>query len=175
MASARLHMISVEGIDAFTRLTMSVSANTPHLAATWWILLSSKRSTAASAAGMPTFRKHLSIVAPVPEAHLSFMDAMLVLPVSSPASSRASLKMMILASWPPSSMTLPTSGCSRSTARVTEFTSWTNFEPSGAASGPLPDPVMKVRMRSGVSRGNWLPMATSICSTNSACLVWCRW
>ena len=119
--------------------------------------------------------KHLSMVAPVPEAHLSFIEAMEVLPVSSPASSRASLKMMILASWPPSSITEPTSGCSCSTARVTAFTSCTNFEPSGATSGPEPEPVMKVRMLPGARLGKWLPMATSISSTFSACLVWCRW
>ena len=98
MASASEHMISRDGIDAFTRLTMSVSANTPHLAATWCSLQSSKRSSGASSDGMPTFMKHLSMVAPVPDAHLSFIDAIAVLPVSSPCSSRASLKMMILAS-----------------------------------------------------------------------------
>ena len=34
MASASEQRISVEGIPAFTRFTMSVSAKTPHLAAT---------------------------------------------------------------------------------------------------------------------------------------------
>ncbi len=112
--------------------------------------------------------KHLSMVAPVPEAHLSFIEAIEVLPVRAPASSRASLKMMILASWPPSSITEPTSGCSSSTARVTELTSWTNFEPRGAARGPEPEPVMKVRIWPGLRLGKWLPMATSISSTFSA-------
>src|SRR3954466_6852300 len=79
MASASEHMISIEGIEAFTRFTMSVSANTPHLAATWCSLLSSKRSFIASSDGMPTLMKHLSMVAPVPDAHLSFIDAMAVL------------------------------------------------------------------------------------------------
>ena len=84
MASASEHMISREGMEALTRLTMSVSAKTPHLAATWCSLESSKRSRAASSAGMPTLMKHLSMVAPVPEAHLSFIEAIEVLPVSSP-------------------------------------------------------------------------------------------
>src|SRR3954447_24547691 len=84
IASASEHMISGDGIEAFTRLTMSVSAKTPHLAATWWSLLSSKCSFADSSFGMPTFMKHLSIVAPVPEAHLSFIDAIAVLPVGLP-------------------------------------------------------------------------------------------
>ena len=51
---------------------------------------------------MPTLITHLSMVAPVPDAHLSFIEVMAVL---SPVSS-FSLKMMILASWPPSSITL---------------------------------------------------------------------
>ena len=68
---------------------------------------------------MPTLIMHLSIVAPVPDAHLSFIDAIAVL---SPVS-LFSLKMMIFASWPPSSTTDPASGCSVSTAKVTEFTS----------------------------------------------------
>src|SRR3569832_1405217 len=79
MASASEHMISTDGIEDFTRLTMSVSANTPHFAATWCSLLSSKRSFMASSDGMPTLMKHLSMVAPVPDAHLSFIDAMAVL------------------------------------------------------------------------------------------------
>ena len=62
---------------------------------------------------------HLSMVAPVPEAHLSFIEVMAVFcPVSS-----FFLKMMIFASWPPSSQTEPTSGCSVSTASVTALTS----------------------------------------------------
>ena len=61
---------------------------------------------------------HLSIVAPVPEAHLSFIEARAVL-----LPSASSLNMMILASWPPSSITLSTSGWRCSTAIVTAFTS----------------------------------------------------
>ena len=87
MASASEHMISFDGIDALTRLTMSVSANTPHLAATWCSLLSSKCSFIASSDGMPTLMKHLSMVAPVPDAHLSFIEAMAVLPCSRPCRS----------------------------------------------------------------------------------------
>jgi hypothetical protein len=48
----------------------------------------------------------LSMTAPVPPAHLSFMEgSFFFLPVSG-----SSLKMMILASWPPSSMTEPQAG-----------------------------------------------------------------
>ena len=54
---------------------MSVSANTPHLAATWCSLESSKCSDVTISGGALTLRKHLSIVAPVPEAHLSFIEA----------------------------------------------------------------------------------------------------
>ncbi len=42
MASASEHRTSLFGIPDFTRLTMSVSANTPHLAATWCSFESSK-------------------------------------------------------------------------------------------------------------------------------------
>ena len=77
---------------------------------------------------MPTLIRHLSIVAPVPDAHLSFIEAIARL---SPVCS-FSLKMMIFASWPPSSITVPTSGCSCSTAIVTALTSCTNFAPSGS-------------------------------------------
>ena len=90
---------------------------------------------------MPTFSTHLSIVAPVPDAHLSFIDVCAVL---SPVSWFC-LNMMILASWPPSSITLPTSGWSFSTAIVTAFTSWTNFAPICGAIGLPPEPVMNTR------------------------------
>ena len=52
--------------------------------------------------------------------------------------------MMILASWPPSSITDSTSGCLYSTASVTAFTSCTNLAPVGAASGPEPEPEIGV-------------------------------
>ncbi len=74
MASARLDKISGPGTPVLTRLTISVSAKTPHLAATWCSVLGSKRILAASAAGTPVFSTHLSMVAPVPEAHLSFIE-----------------------------------------------------------------------------------------------------
>jgi hypothetical protein len=81
------------------------------------------------------------MVAPVPDAHLSFMDAV---GVFSPDFS-SFLNMMIFASCPPSSMTEPTSGCRCSTASVTALTSWTNLPPVGAHSGAAPDPVMNIR------------------------------
>ncbi len=83
---------------------------------------------------MPTLSTHLSMVAPVPDAHLSFIEVWAVL---SPVSSFF-LNMMILASWPPSSITLPTSGWSFSTAIVTALTSCTNFAPSCGAIGHRP-------------------------------------
>ena len=113
---------------------------------------------------------HLSIVAPVPEAHLSFIDVDAVFPAFP-----LSLKMMIFASCPPSSITLPTSGCSVSTARVTALTSWTKRAPSGAASGPEPEPVTKQRSRSRRTSGNAPSIAPSSSSTVSGCLVWWRW
>ena len=133
---------------------MSVSANTPHLAATWCSCVGRTCSAATSSRGMPTLIRHLSIVAPVPDAHLSFIDAIARLV----ARLSVSLNMMILASWPPSSITLPTSGCSCSTAIVTALTSCTNFAPSGAASGPAPEPVMKMRMWSSGTCGNASPI-----------------
>ena len=76
IASASEQRISFDGMPDLTRLTMSVSAKTPHLAATWWSFVVSHGSFQASAGAMPALIMHLSIVAPVPEAHLSFMDAM---------------------------------------------------------------------------------------------------
>ncbi len=119
IASASEHMISSDGMPLLTRLTMSVSANTPHFAATWCRLSPLKWRFSVSSEGMPTLIMHLSMVAPVPEAHLSFIEAIAVL---SPVC-LFSLKMMIFASWPPSSMTDPASGCNISTAKVTAFTS----------------------------------------------------
>ena len=69
-------MISAEGIPDFTRLTMSVSAKTPHLAATWCSFDGSQGSFDTSSRGIPTLMRHLSIVAPVPDAHLSFIEEM---------------------------------------------------------------------------------------------------
>ena len=94
IASASEQRTSVDGMPLLIRLTMSVSANTPHFAATWWSLESSKRSVVTSSGGAFTFRKHLSMVAPVPDAHLSFIEAMAVL---SPVFA-SSLNMMIFAS-----------------------------------------------------------------------------
>ena len=111
--------ISRDSIPAFTRFTISVSANTPHLAATLCRRSGSYFTRHASAEGIPILIRHLSIVAPVPLAHLSFMEHTGILfPVAA-----SSWNTMILASCPPSSTTLPTSGCIRSTASVTAFTS----------------------------------------------------
>ncbi len=138
----------------FTRFTMSVSANTPHFAATWCSLVGSNLRFGTSSRGMPTLSTHLSIVAPVPDAHLSFIDVCAVL---SPVS-WFFLNMMILASWPPSSITLPTSGWSFSTAIVTAFTSCTNFAPRCGAIGDPPEPVMNTRICSllSVGKASWI-------------------
>src|ERR1043165_2946204 len=69
IASASEFMISLRGMPDLTRLTMSVSANTPHLAATWCSLVGSNLSLGTSSRGMPTFSTHLSIVAGL-EAHM---------------------------------------------------------------------------------------------------------
>ncbi len=54
---------------------MSVSANTPHLAATWCSFVGVEvQRGATSSRGMPTLIMHLSMVAPVPDAHLSFIE-----------------------------------------------------------------------------------------------------
>src|SRR5690606_30661793 len=103
----------------------------------------------------PTLIMHLSMVAPVPEAHLSFIEVDAVFcPVLA-----SSLNMMILASCPPSSMTLSTSGCRCSTASVTEFTSCTNLAPVGGQMGPEPDPVANIRHLSEGWLGNAAKMA----------------
>jgi hypothetical protein len=132
MASARLFMISLAGMPDFTRFTMSVSANTPHFAATWCNLVGSNFRFPSASGFMPTLIRHLSIVAPVPDAHLSFMEVTAVFS-GRPSSPFDSRKMMIFASCPPSSITLPTSGWRRSTASVTALTSCTNRAPSGLA------------------------------------------
>ncbi len=96
IASASEQSTSVAGMPLLTRFTMSVSAKTPHLAATWCSFESSKWICTTSAEGRPTLSMHLSMVAPVPDAHLSFIEAMAVF---SPVFSSC-LKMMILASCP---------------------------------------------------------------------------
>ena len=110
------------------------------------------------------------MVAPVPLAHLSFIEAMAVF---SPRS--LFLKMMIFASWPPSSMTLPTSGCRCSTASDTALTSCTNLPPVGPHKGPEPEPVRNIRQSPVFIPGNAPAMVSSIESTYSGCFVWWRW
>jgi hypothetical protein len=70
--------------------------------------------------------------------------------------------MMILASWPPSSITEPTSGWSFSTAIVTAFTSCTNFAPRCGAIGPPPEPVMNSRKSLSFTVGNASLISVSI-------------
>ncbi len=85
----------------------------------------------------------LSMTAPVPPAHLSFIEGIFFLrPVSG-----SFLKMMILASCPPSSITEPHSGYIRSTASDTALTSWTNLAPRYLAMPLPPEPVMNIRDR----------------------------
>src|SRR5262249_28362072 len=79
IASASEQSTSAAGMPDLIRLTISVSANTPHLAATWCSFESSKCSDVTMSGGAFTLRKHLSMVAPVPDAHLSFIDATAVL------------------------------------------------------------------------------------------------
>ena len=112
---------------------------------------------------------HLLMVAPVPDAHLSFIEAEAVF---SPFSS--ALKIIIFASWPPSSITEPTSGWSFSTARVTELTSCTNLAPSGVQSGVAPLPVINTRHCAFGELGKAASISRSISATFSGCLVWCR-
>ena len=76
----------------------------------------------------------LSMTAPVPPAHLSFIEGIFFLrPVSG-----SGLNTMIFASWPPSSITELTSGCCFSTASETALTSWTNFAPMNRPTLPRP-------------------------------------
>ena len=106
IASKSDAIISSGGVPAFCSELMSVSAKTPHLPATGWIRIPRQPMFDSSAAGMRSLALILSMTAPVPPAHLSFMLGIFFLrPVSGSA-----LKMMILASWPPSSTTLPASG-----------------------------------------------------------------
>ena len=114
------------------RLTMSVSAKTPHLAATWWSLLSSKCSDVTSSGG--AFDLEEALVDRGARAGRALVVHRRDRRSSRPVFS-SFLNMMIFASCPPSSMTLPTSGCRCSTASVTALTSWTNLPPVGAQSG----------------------------------------
>ena len=104
-----------------------------------------------------------SIVAPVPEAHLSFIEQLAAL---SPVFSLG-LKMIIFASCPPSSTTEPTSGWSSSTAMVTALTSCTNLAPICGAIGPPPDPVMNTRISSWLTWGNAASISVNMERTNS--------
>src|ERR1035438_6935547 len=109
----------------------------------------------------------LSITAPVPPAHLSFIDGIFFLrPVSGSV-----LKMMILASCPPNSITDPHSGYSFSTASETALTSCTNLAPRCLPSPLPPEPVMNMRDRlaskPSISASNRLQNSR----TFSGCLV----
>ena len=89
--------------------------------------------------------------------------------------SGSSLKTMILASWPPSSITDPTSGYSCSTASETALTSWTNLAPMRGPMPPPPEPVMNTRKRLARHSGNSASIRCRNSSTFSGCLVSCRW
>ena len=79
---------------------------------------------------------------------MSFIEGIFFLrPVSG-----SSLKTMIFASWPPSSITDPAAGWTFSTARHTAFTSCTNFAPMRGDMFMPPLPVMKARTPS-LARG----------------------
>ena len=73
MAEPREMTISSLLTPLLSRPTTSVSAKTPHLAATWWTVLSWTVTRPASSWLMPILARILSMVAPVPPAHLSFM------------------------------------------------------------------------------------------------------
>src|SRR5262245_45506018 len=106
----------------------------------------------------------------VAPAHLSFIEGIFFfLPVSG-----SSLKMMIFASWPPSSTTEPASGYSFSTASETALTSCTNFAPTRRAMPPPPEPVTKMR-NAEFGMGNSSSMRLRNSSTFSGCLVSWRW
>ena len=77
------------------------------------------------------------MVAPVPEAHLSFIEVR-----TERLPSSLILKWMIFASCPPSSMTALTSGWLCSTARTTAFTSCTKRALIVGAMREAPEPVM---------------------------------
>ena len=105
MASKSDAMSWSGGTPIFWSELMSVSAKTPH--ARHRVQLDAVVAHVAElVGGIWSLALILSITAPVPPAHLSFIDGILVfLPVSG-----SSLKMMIFASWPPSSTTEPASG-----------------------------------------------------------------
>ena len=163
IASKREAISSGAGTPCFWRPLMSVSAKTPHLPATGWSFWSAKESVPSVAGSSLSLAVILSMTAPVPPAHLSFMlGNFLFRPVDG-----SGIQMMILASWPPSSMTLPASGWSVSTARETAFTSWTNRAPMKGARTFPPLPVMKARGGSP-RRGNRRSIASRNPSVFSA-------
>jgi hypothetical protein len=83
--------------------------------------------------------------------------------------------MMIFASWPPSSITELTSGCSFSTASETALTSCTNLAPTQRPTFEPPEPVMNMRVLSAPRPGTSASICLSILSARSACLLSWRW
>ncbi len=120
MASNSEAINSPAGTPRFCRPLMSVSANTPHLPAIGYTFRPTYGDSHSASAGIFSFAEILSMTEPVPPAHLSFIDTVL-----REAPSVSSSKMMIFASWPPSSMIVRTSGWRRSTASATAATSCT--------------------------------------------------
>ena len=120
---------------------------------------------------MRSFALILSMTAPVPPAHLSFIDGIFFLrPVSGSV-----LKMMILASCPPSSITLPHSGYSFSTASDTALTSCTNLPPRYLVRPLPPEPVTNIRERDASKPSISVSNRLQNSRTFSGCLVSCRW
>ena len=103
MASASEQRTSFDGMPLLMRLTMSVSAKTPHLAATWCSLLSSKWRLVTSSGG--AFDLEEALVDGGAGAARRTCRSSTAMAVLSPVFS-SFLNMMIFASCPPSSMTL---------------------------------------------------------------------
>ena len=82
---------------------------------------------------------------------------------------------MILASWPPSSITELTSGWSFSTASETALTSCTNFAPTQRPTPEPPEPVMNIRALPARKSGSASSISLNILSARSACLDSWRW
>ena len=112
------------------------------------------------------------MVAPVPDAHLSFIDAIAVL---SPVFS-SSLNMMILASCPPSSMTLADVGVQVLDGERDRVDFLDELAAGRVAqSGAEPEPVRNMRQPSFGWFGNAARIVSSSSSTFSGCFVWWRW
>ena len=129
------------GTPFFCKPLISVSANTPHFAATACVSTPSKLKLGKSHSCIFNLALILSITVPVPPAHLSFMLSIFLFEFLS----TEALNRMILASCPPSSMTDPAAGCKYSTASDTAFTSCMKRAFKWLVSAPPPLPVITSR------------------------------